>query len=181
MYCSMFVCIPCARFMRIVQVFFSVFSVSLWQNYSTTYWSGMYTTSFCVGFIVLCVRRYFLRRGFTESVSCSVSEWVSQWVSDSFIESVSHSVNESASEWVSHLISDWIRVSDLMSRLTNSITHCLSDLLTNWLWIDYSWVSQSMSDWVSVSHSLSQSVSESVILLNNTCRHILYFLEFFMA
>ena len=45
----MFVCVPRARFMSIVQVF-SVFSVSLWQNYSATYWSGMYTTWFC-GFV----------------------------------------------------------------------------------------------------------------------------------
>ncbi len=63
MYCSMFICIPRARFMSIVQVFFSVFSVSLWQNYRATFWSGMYTTSFCVDFMVSCVRRYFLRRG----------------------------------------------------------------------------------------------------------------------
>ncbi len=56
MYCSMFVllclvCIQRKRFTCMLQVFFSVFSVSLWQNYSATYWSGVYTTSFCFGFV----------------------------------------------------------------------------------------------------------------------------------
>ncbi len=55
------VCTQRARFMHMLQVFFSVFSLSLWHNYSTTYWSGMYTTSFWVVFSGLCVRRYFLR------------------------------------------------------------------------------------------------------------------------
>lgn len=32
-------------FTCMLQVFFTVFSVYLWQNYSTTYRSGMYTTS----------------------------------------------------------------------------------------------------------------------------------------
>ncbi len=41
---------------------FSIFSVSLWQNYSATYWSGMYTTPFCVsssGFVCtqICLRK----------------------------------------------------------------------------------------------------------------------------
>ncbi len=49
--------------MHIVQVFFSAFRVSLWQNYSATYWTGIYTTLFWVGFVVSCGRRYFLRRG----------------------------------------------------------------------------------------------------------------------
>ncbi len=65
MYCSVFVFIPRDRFIRIIQLF-SVFSVSLWQNHSATYWSGMYTTLFCISFMVSCVHihihRYFLRR-----------------------------------------------------------------------------------------------------------------------
>jgi len=59
----MFECIPRARFMHIVQVIVFFFSVSQWQNYSATYWSGMYTTSLCVSFMVLCGRRYFFSGG----------------------------------------------------------------------------------------------------------------------
>ncbi len=47
-----------------LQVLFSIYSVSLWQNYSATYWSGMFTTLFRVGFSV-CLFLYmqiFLRR-----------------------------------------------------------------------------------------------------------------------
>jgi len=47
-------------FLRMLKVFSSVFSVSLWQNYSTTYWSGMYTTSFWVGFSGFMCTQIFL-------------------------------------------------------------------------------------------------------------------------
>ncbi len=67
MYCSMFVflllcwvCIQRTRFMCILQVFFSILSVSLWQNYSATYWSGMYTTSFWVSFCGFMCTQIFL-------------------------------------------------------------------------------------------------------------------------
>lgn len=40
------VCIQRARFMHMLQFFFFIFSISLWQNYSATYSSGMYTTFF---------------------------------------------------------------------------------------------------------------------------------------
>jgi len=36
--------------MRMLKVFFSVYSVYLWQNYSAPYWSGIYTTPLSVGF-----------------------------------------------------------------------------------------------------------------------------------
>ncbi len=39
-----------------------LFSVSQWQNYSATYWSGMYTTSFWVGFTDISWDELFLEQ-----------------------------------------------------------------------------------------------------------------------
>lgn len=39
------------HFMCMLQVFFSVLSVLPWQNFSASYWFGVYTTSFWIGFI----------------------------------------------------------------------------------------------------------------------------------
>lgn len=57
-----------ARFIRMFRVF-SVFSVALWQNYSATYLSGIYTASFWIGFSGFMYMQIFL-----EMTQCFMEE-----------------------------------------------------------------------------------------------------------